>query len=306
MDALADLWRDRSAGTLTEWAWHDAVLAASPAELQDALRGPRADDDLLHALAAIRRDDVLAALHTLVAGRPETAGTRTDAARGLRALCEAASWPVLRPIAVDPAEPGPVVAAVLEGIERLYVADLVTEDEVRRLVADLPVRRDRAVRLAVTGLLGAVRAVWAVAELDRRVGDRDLTRDALNRLAGNRHPAALERLRAHADARDPAIAELARFLARRREGQELAEAVRAGSGTVESLQVRALVGYGRYGDVWRLLVHGRVTARDLPYLRDLPDEPTASRAQRRLLRRIRSHCEDLLPGDLDIPTEPIW
>jgi hypothetical protein len=304
MDALADLWRDRSAGTLTEWAWHDAVAAVSRAEIQGALRELQADDDLMESLTAIRRDDVLTALHTLVAARSEPVGTRTAAARRLRDLSEAASWPVLRSLAADPAEPGLITAAAVEGIERLYFADLVSDDEIRRLVIALADRPERAVRLAVTALLGSVRAVWAVTELDRRVGDRDLTREALNRLAGNRHPAALARLRAHADARDAATAELARFLARRREGQELAEAVRAGSGTVESLQVRALVGYGRYGDVWRLLVHGRVTARDLPYLRDLPDEPGASRSQRRLLRRIRSHCGELLPGDL--PSQPTW
>jgi hypothetical protein len=304
MDALADLWRDRSAGTLTEWAWHDAVTAASRTELESALRELPTDDELLDSLVRIRRGDVLVALHVLVADGSEPVDTRTGAARRLRDLAEAASWPVLRSIAADPAEPGPVTAAAVDGIERLYFADLVTDDEVRRLVTALSPRPERAVRLAVIGLLGSVRAVWAVAELDRRVGDRDLTRDALSRLAGNRHPAALERLRAHADARDAATADLARFLARRREGQELAEAVRAGSGTVESLQVRALVGYGRYGDVWRLLMHGRVTARDLPYLRDLPDEPDASRGQRRLLRRIRSHCRDLAPGDL--PSPPGW
>jgi hypothetical protein len=304
MDALADQWRDRSAGTLTEWAWRGAVAAASRAELEDALRELPADGDLLESLAAIRRSDVLTVLHTLVADGSEPVETRTGAARMLRDLCEAASWPVLLSIAVDPAEPGAVTAAAVDAIQRLYFADLVVDDEIRELIAAVSPRQERAVRLAVAGLLGSVRAVWAVAELDRRVGDRDLTRDALTRLAGNRHPAALDRLRAHADARDPATAELARFLARRREGQELAEAVRAGSGTVESLQVRALVGYGRYGDVWRLVMHGRVTARDLPYLRDLPDEPGMSRGQRRLLRRIRAHCRELAPDDL--PSQPTW
>jgi hypothetical protein len=304
MDVLADLWRDRSAGTLTEWAWRAAVAAASPAEIRGAFRDLQAGDDLPASLAALRRDDVLTVLHTLVADGSEPAGTRTTAARILRELCAPGSWPVLRSVAADPAGPAPVTAAAVEAIERLYAADLVTDDDVRRLVAALSARPERGVQMALIGLLGSVRAVWAVAELDRRVDDHDLTREALNRLAGNRHPAALARLRAHADARDPAIAELARLLARRREGQELAEAVRAGSGTVESLQVRALVGYGRYGDVWRLLVHGRVTARDLPYLRDLPDEPAASRGQRRLLRRVRSHCRDLTPDDL--PSPPTW
>lgn len=188
------------------------------------------------------------------------------------------------------------VEAVLRTAELLHRSELVTEDEIRTLVAAASSRPESAVRLAVAGLLGAVRAGWAVAELDRFADDRELAAEVLELLAENRHPLALARLRARASSADPFVAEMAALLARRREGGELAEAVRAGSGPVESLQIRALVGYERYAEVWLLLQQGRVIARDLSYLRDLPEEVTGTRGRRRLLHRIRARARELDPG----------